>query len=49
MDVFESPGSLSLRHNIKTKIEQSNFSIMATVKMTKISTVKSKAEARVTI
>ena len=35
MDVFESPGSLSLRHNIKTKIDQSDFSIMAKVEMTK--------------
>ena len=35
MDVFESPGSLSLRHNIKTKIEQSDFFIMAKVEMAK--------------
>ena len=35
MDVFESPGSLSLRHNIKTKIEQRYFSIMSKVEMAK--------------
>ena len=35
MDVFESPGSLSLRHNIKTKIEQGDFDITAKFEVAK--------------